>query len=39
MIDIQLAVLTNGAVTADKVGPHQDLLATFPYLGPPHPTA
>ena len=39
IIDIQLAVLTNGAVTTDKVGPHQDLLAAFPYLGPPHPTA
>src|SRR6266700_993555 len=39
IIDIQLVVLTNGAVTTDKVGPHQDLLATFPYLGPPHPTA
>ncbi len=39
IIDIQLAVLTNGAVTMDKVGPHQDLLATFPYVGPPHLTA
>lgn len=38
IIDIQMAVLTNGGVTTDKVGPHQDLLATFPYLGPPHPT-
>lgn len=37
-IDIQLAVLTNGRVTTDKVGPHQDLLAAFPYLGSPHPT-
>lgn len=39
IIDIQLAVLTNGAVTEDKVGPHQDLLATFPYVGTPHPIA
>ncbi|MBA2392309.1 MAG: DUF4331 family protein [Ktedonobacteraceae bacterium] len=39
IIDMQLAVLTNGAVTADKVDPHQDLLATFPYVGPPHPIA
>ncbi len=39
IIDIQLAVLTNGRVTTDKVGPHQDLLATSPYLGSPHPTA
>jgi hypothetical protein len=39
IVDIQLAILTNGRVTKDKVGPHQDLLATFPYLGSPHPTA
>ena len=38
IIDIQLAVLTNGRVTTDKVGSHQDLLTTFPYLGSPHPT-
>ena len=36
IIDKQLALFTNGAVTTDKVGPHRDLLATFPYLGPPH---
>jgi Domain of unknown function (DUF4331) len=29
-------ILTNGRVTEDKVGPHRDLLADFPYLGPPH---
>jgi hypothetical protein len=23
-------------VTGDKVGPHGDLLAEFPYLAPPH---
>ena len=34
--DAFLAVLTNGKVTGDKVGPHGDLLAEFPYLGPPH---
>ena len=34
--DAFLAVLTNGRVTGDKVGPHADLLAEFPYLGPPH---
>src|SRR5579862_2790423 len=34
--DAFLAVLTNGKVTADKVGPHIDLLAEFPYVGPPH---
>ncbi len=31
-----LPILTNGKVTEDKVGPHKDLLAEFPYLGPPH---
>jgi hypothetical protein len=35
-VDAFLAILTNGKVTEDKVGPHSDLLAEFPYLGPPH---
>lgn len=35
-VDVFLAVLTNGKVTEDKVGPHRDLLAEVPYLGPPH---
>jgi hypothetical protein len=35
-VDAFLAILTNGKVTEDKVGPHDDLLAGFPYLGPPH---
>jgi hypothetical protein len=34
--DALLAILTNGKVTEDEVGPHRDLLAEFPYLGPPH---
>ncbi|MGB6438473.1 MAG: DUF4331 family protein [Methyloceanibacter sp.] len=34
--DAFLAVLTNGKVTGDKVGPHNDLLDEFPYLGLPH---
>src|SRR5216683_2366696 len=34
--DAFLALLTNGKVTGDMVGPHIDLLAEFPYLGPPH---
>src|SRR3954447_1423255 len=34
--DAFLAVFTNGKVTGDKVGAHIDLLAEFPYLGPPH---
>jgi hypothetical protein len=31
-----IAILTNGKVTQDKVGPHDDFLPEFPYLGPPH---
>ena len=34
--DAFLAVITNGKVVEDKVGPHTDLLPEFPYLGPPH---
>jgi hypothetical protein len=34
-----LAILTNGKVTTDRVGPHSDLLNGFPYLGPPHKAA
>lgn len=34
--DLFLAILTNGKVTEDKVGPHDDLLDEFPYVGPPH---
>src|SRR5215467_8768980 len=37
--DAFVAVLTNGKVTADKVGPHSDLLPEFPYVGPPHKAA
>jgi hypothetical protein len=36
VIDQFLTLFTNGKVTGDRVGPHTDLLATFPYLGPPH---
>jgi hypothetical protein len=34
--DLFLAVMTNGKVTGDQVGPHNDFLDEFPYLGPPH---
>jgi len=34
--DLFLAILTNGKVTGDNVGPHNDYLDEFPYLGPPH---
>ena len=36
VMDVFLPILTNGKVTRDNVGPHNDLLAVFPYLGPPH---
>jgi Domain of unknown function (DUF4331) len=35
-VDHFLTVLTNAKLTGDGVGPHSDLLAEFPYLGPPH---
>ncbi len=38
-VDAFLAIITNGKVTGDKVGPHDDLLAEFPYLGQPHKAA
>lgn len=38
VIDYQLAILTHGTVTTDKVGPHGDLLDEFPYVGRPHPS-
>jgi Domain of unknown function (DUF4331) len=34
--DSNIAVFTNGKVTEDGVGAHDDLLPEFPYLGPPH---
>jgi hypothetical protein len=37
--DAFVAVLTNGKVTEDKVGPHSDLIAGFPYVGSPHKAA
>ena len=36
VMDLFISILSNGKVTTDKVGPHTDLLASFPYLGPPH---
>jgi uncharacterized protein DUF4331 len=36
VVDVFLSLYTNGKVTADKVGPHTDLLDEFPYVGPPH---
>lgn len=37
IIDHQLALITNGKISSDKVGAHDDLQDEFPYLGPPHP--
>jgi Domain of unknown function (DUF4331) len=34
--DVFISIITNGKVTRDNVGPHKDLLASFPYVGPPH---
>jgi hypothetical protein len=36
VMDVFISILTNGKVTTDNVGPHTDLLASFPYLGAPH---
>lgn len=36
VVDPFMAVVTNGKVTEDMVGPHTDLLPAFPYVGPPH---
>jgi Domain of unknown function (DUF4331) len=33
-----LTVLTDGKVTGDGLKPHADLLAEFPFVGPPHAT-
>jgi hypothetical protein len=35
-IDVFLPILTNGKVTRDNVGPHTDLLDSYPYVGAPH---
>jgi hypothetical protein len=34
--DYVVDILTNGRVKEDNVGPHDDFLTEFPYLGPPH---
>ena len=34
--DFNVAIFTNGKVTEDGVGAHNDFLSEFPYLGPPH---
>jgi hypothetical protein len=34
--DIFITIITDGKQTSDNVGCHSDLLAGFPYVGPPH---
>ena len=36
VIDVELAITTNGCVTTDAVDAHTDYLSSFPYLGVPH---
>jgi hypothetical protein len=36
VIDVELGIVTNGAVTTDNVAAHDDYLTTFPYLGTPN---
>jgi hypothetical protein len=38
VIDLELAIATNGVVPSDLIGPHADITpGSFPYLGNPHP--
>jgi hypothetical protein len=36
VMDGFISILSNGKVKGDNVGPHNDLLTQFPYLGAPH---
>ena len=36
VINMGIALLTNGAVPHDGLRPHADLRSDFPYLGSPH---
>jgi len=36
VMDHFISLITNGKIAGDGVGPHNDLLTTFPFLGPPH---
>ncbi|WP_235884067.1 DUF4331 family protein [Saccharopolyspora elongata] len=33
---MRLAMVSGGKITTDHIGPHDDLLSEFPYLGAPH---
>jgi hypothetical protein len=37
VVAARLALISNNAIPHDGLGPHDDLLEGFPYLGPPHP--
>jgi hypothetical protein len=36
VIDVELNLVTRGAVPTDMIGPHADYQSSFPYLGIPH---
>lgn len=36
VIDAELGLVSNGALTSDGAGVHTDLIPGFPYMGPPH---
>jgi uncharacterized protein YegP (UPF0339 family) len=36
VVDAWLAMVSNGRIPSDGLGPHTDLLPEFPYLGTPH---
>jgi hypothetical protein len=38
MYSLRFAWLSNGKIPPSGIKPHDDLLAHFPYLGPPNPT-
>jgi hypothetical protein len=37
VVAARLAMISNNSVPSDGLGPHDDLLGEFPYLGTPHP--
>jgi hypothetical protein len=39
VLEARLAIFGNGRIPSDGLKPHDDLLAEFPYLGPPHETS
>jgi hypothetical protein len=36
VVAVFMPIFSNGKVTGDNVKPHTDLIADFPYVGPPH---